>query len=282
MPKYPTSNAESGQSRQHAGHSSPNFNFSSPTVNHSNTALARGRDATFQETKQSEGNDVTEPLTGKRTPFITCTRPQYAVAVAVMQLLTSELWIETLKPFGGLRSRCCALETLDIHSDAALLAALHEQLRPDVVTTRDDQSAWTAALKQCARVAFEKLLEASKQGWLAPMAFDRDGNTVLHIAMRCWDSRALLFLEGQVRSVWCMRSDFVCANWTFAVQCYTQQCNGNDKCQWLYSSSVCSSQLLATCSCSMSVQQIMRRNGSGPFWANKRVHKLLLLCSENV
>jgi hypothetical protein len=127
-----------------------------------------------------------------------CIRPQYAAAVAVMQLLTSELWIETLKPFGGLRARCPALVILGIDSDAALLAALHEQLRPEAVQSRDEQSAWSAALKQCARVAFEKLLQASKEGWLTPVVFDRDGNTVLHIAARCWDAKALCFLDGQV------------------------------------------------------------------------------------
>ena len=51
---------------------------------------------------------------------------------------------------------------------------------------------------QCARVAFEKLLQASKEGWLTPVVFDRDGNTVLHIAARCWDAKALCFLDGQV------------------------------------------------------------------------------------
>ena len=192
MPKYPTSNK--GHHRQ------PVETSLSPAAS-SAAALARATTSvpvTVGESEQSQGNDVTEPLTGRRTAFAACIRPQYAAAVAVMQLLTSELWIETLKPLGGLRARCPALATLGIDSDAALLAVLHEQLRPEAVQSRDEQSAWCAALKQCARVAFEKLLEASKEGWLTPVVFDRDGNTVLHIAARCWDARALCFLDGQV------------------------------------------------------------------------------------
>jgi hypothetical protein len=204
--KYPTSNAETSLRRQQAEPATASFDRSA------------SKKAVDLESSQSAGNDVTEPLTGKRTPFVTCTRPQYAAAVAVLQLLTSELWIESLKPFGGLRARCPALATLGIDSDAALLASLHEQLRPEIVKSRDELCAWTAALKQCVRVAFEKLLEASQEGWLSPLAFDRDGNTVIHIAMRCWDARALRFLDGQVRPYRVRVQHRLSANLTVAVQ----------------------------------------------------------------
>ncbi len=186
MPKYPTSNAVAAVGT-HGQHSQ---SASLPAA-----SSARTNDA---EANKCEENDVTEPLTGKRTPWVTCMRPYYAAAVVVLQLLTSDLWIEVLKPFGGLRSRCPDLKTLGIDSDDALLAALHEHWRPDVVESRDEQSSWTAALKQCTRAAFIKLMAAVSEGWLSPLTFDRDGNTIMHIALRCSDSRALCFLDGQV------------------------------------------------------------------------------------
>jgi hypothetical protein len=144
-----------------------------------------------------EDNDVTETLTGKGVPYFACSRPYYAAAVVVMQLLTSDLWIEVLKPFGGLRSRCPALENFGIDSDAALLSALQSYWRPSDMT-RDDESAWAAALNQCAVKACHKLLAAVNQGWMTPVMFDRDGNNVMHLALRFWDARALQFLDGQV------------------------------------------------------------------------------------
>jgi hypothetical protein len=184
MPKYPTSN---GAALGSLPQQTTSFSESSPAAADVNR---------LQE--EVVGNDVTEPLTGRRTPFATCTRPYYADAVVVMQLLNSDVWAGMLKPFGGLRSRCLRLQALGIDSDATLLAALQQHFNPNLVESRDDLRAWTSALSQCTRVAFEKLLVAGREGWLSPVMFDRDGNTILHLALRCWDSGALRFLEGQV------------------------------------------------------------------------------------
>jgi hypothetical protein len=191
MPKYPTSNAAAAFST-HRPHT-----LTAPSAAVAVAAVAARSAKEFAG--EADGDDVTEPLTGKRTPLATGTRPYYAAAVAVMQLLAGDIWMEALKPFGGLRSRCPDLETLGIHSDEALLAALNDRMRADFVEASGEKSAWSAALRQCARVAFEKLMAAVSEGWLSPLMFDRDGNTVMHIALRCWDARALAFLDGQVR-----------------------------------------------------------------------------------
>lgn len=220
MPKYPTSNGAAAFSR-----------LQLQTKSQSESLPAASQVERIGE--EVVGNDVTEPLTGRRTPYATCTRPYYADAVVVMQLLNSDMWAGILKPFGGLRSRCTSLQALGVDSDTRLLAALQQRFDPNLVESRDDQSAWTSALTQCARIAFEKLLVAAREGWVTPVMFDRDGNTVMHLAARCWDSRALSFLEGQVYCV-CRMVETQSDDAMFTDHHHVEQRDGHDKRLWLH------------------------------------------------
>jgi hypothetical protein len=268
MPKYPTSNgaAAFGRLQQQAKSQSESLPAASQV------------DRIVEEVV---GNDVTEPLTGRRTPYATCTRPYYADAVVVMQLLNSDMWAGILKPFGGLRSRCPSLQALGVDSDTSLLAALQQRFNPNLVESRDDQSAWTSALNQCARIAFEKLLAAAREGWLTPVMFDRDGNTVMHLASRSWNSSALSFLESQVCCV-CRMNETQYDDVMFTDQHHAQQRDGHDERLWLHAPALRRRQRQAARCIRVRGQQIVCRGSARLVWANKCVYQLLFFCGEDV